>query len=73
MKHAFGTFLISRPDGILNVRSVDDLRELTEGGNATEGIPEIEKIEQLNLSRPAQTKTSLLSLETHFQMNQGFS
>jgi hypothetical protein len=28
---------------------VDDLLELTEGGNATEGIPEMEKIEQLNL------------------------
>jgi hypothetical protein len=49
MKYTFGTFLISRPDTISNVRSVDDLLELTESGNATQGVPEIEKIEQLNL------------------------
>ena len=49
MKYTFGTFLISRPDMISNVRSVDDLLELTEAGNATEGVPEIEKIKQLNL------------------------
>ena len=49
MKYAFGTFLISRPDQISNVRSVQDLLELTENGNATEGVPELNKLEQLNL------------------------
>ncbi len=49
MKYTFGTFLISQPDGIINVRSVDNLFELTEAGDATEGVPEIEKLEQLNL------------------------
>lgn len=49
MKYTFGTFLIARPDAITHVRSVDDLLELTEAGDATEGIPEIEKLDQLNL------------------------
>jgi len=49
MKYTFGTFLISRPDGITNVRSVEDLLELSEVGDATEGVPEMEKLEQLNL------------------------
>ena len=53
MKYTFGTFLISRPDGITNVRSVEDLLELSEVGDATEGVPEMEKLEQLspNLDR----------------------
>jgi hypothetical protein len=49
MKYAFATFLISRPDEIGNVTSVEDLLELSEGGSATEGVTEIEKLEQLNL------------------------
>jgi hypothetical protein len=49
MKYTFGIFLISGPDGIANVRSIDDLFELTEAGNATEGVPEIKKLEQLYL------------------------
>ena len=49
MKHTFGMFLISRPDGIANVGSVNDLLGLSETGDATEGVPEIEKLEQLNL------------------------
>ncbi len=49
MKYTSGHFLISRPDGITNVRSIDDLFELSESGSSTEGVPEIEKLEQLNL------------------------
>jgi hypothetical protein len=49
MKYPFGTFLISRPDEIGQITSVDDLLELTEAGNATDGIPEIEKLQQLSL------------------------
>ena len=48
MKFTFGTFVISRPDEITNVRWVQDLLELTEAGNATEGVAESDKLEQLN-------------------------
>jgi hypothetical protein len=48
MKFAFGTFVISRPDEITNVRSVDDLLAQTEVGTATEGVPDLDKLEQLN-------------------------
>jgi len=48
MKFAFGMFVISRPDEITEVRSVENLLELSEAGNATEGVPELDKLEQLN-------------------------
>ena len=48
MKFGFGTFVTSRPDEITNVRSVDDLLALVETGAATEGIPDLDKLEQLD-------------------------
>ena len=48
MAFTFGTFVISRPDEITTVRSVQDLLELTEAGNATEGVADSDQLEQLN-------------------------
>jgi hypothetical protein len=66
MKYSFGTFLISWPDGITKVRSVDDLLELTEAGNATEGVPEIEKLEQLCLISTGSNKDLFDSVPNRF-------
>jgi len=49
MKYTFGTFLISESDRLPDLGAVDDLLQLTEARNATEGIPEIKKLEQLSL------------------------
>lgn len=56
MKYTFGMFVISPPDEIINVKSVQDLLELTEAGNATEGVADIAKLEQLSLIMTGSTE-----------------
>ena len=48
MVFTFGMFVISRPDEITDVRSIQDLLELSEAGNATEGVADFNKLDQLN-------------------------
>jgi hypothetical protein len=52
MKFTFGTFVISQPDEITKVRSVEDLLALTEAGIATDGVADLDKLEQLNRMLP---------------------
>ena len=48
MAYTHGTFLIYQSDQIASLRSFDDLFDLLVADNATEGVPEIAKLEQLN-------------------------
>lgn len=65
MTYTFGIFLISRPSEISHLRSVDDLFELTLAGKATEGIPEIRKVEQLNSLISGESTEDLLTQVDH--------
>jgi len=67
MKFGFGMFVISRPDEITEVRSVENLLELLEAGNATEGIPELDKLEQLNRMVSNFQKDFLLPVTNGFE------
>lgn len=66
MKYTFGHFLISRPDDVTSVRSIDDLFDLSGAGSATEGVPEIEKLEQLNLILTGSNANLLTPVATRF-------
>jgi hypothetical protein len=49
MKFAFGMFVISRPDEINQVRCLEDLMERYDAGDATEGLPDFDQLDELNL------------------------
>ena len=48
MKFTFGTFVSSRPDEIINVRTLEQLVDLIETGSATEGVSDLDKLNQLH-------------------------
>ena len=66
MKYTFGTFLISLPDEITNVKSLDDLWQLTKALNATEGVPAVEKLKQLNLIVTASNEDFLSPIDGEY-------
>ena len=67
MKYAFAMFLLSRPDEINKVKSIEDLFALSESGNATEGEPDIEKLEELNLILTGSNENFLHALPSGFE------
>ena len=48
MKFTFGTFVSSRPNEITNVCSLEQLVDLVETGNATDGVSDLDKLDELN-------------------------
>jgi hypothetical protein len=67
MNFAFGMFVISRPDEITDVKSVEDLLALSEEGAATEGLPELYRLEQLNRMLSNPQKDFLLPVTSGFE------